>query len=90
MKVRILRAAQRDLEAIDLYIRRDSPAAADRVVAQLEAHITLLTQFPYRGRPARPVGTRELVLPRLPYIVTYRVTGEQIDILRIWHAAQRR
>jgi addiction module RelE/StbE family toxin len=90
MTVRFLRAALRDLAAIDQYIRQDNPDAANRVIAHIEAHIGQLLLFPYSGRPARPTGTRELVLPRLPYIVTYRITDDQIDILRIWHMAQRR
>jgi toxin ParE1/3/4 len=46
--------------------------------------------FPYRGRPGRQAGTRELVIMP-PYLIVYRVSGtEAVTILRVWHAAQDR
>jgi len=39
------------------------------------------------GACALSVGTRELVF--LPYIIPYRVRGDAIEILRIFHGAQR-
>jgi toxin ParE1/3/4 len=46
--------------------------------------------FPYRGRPGRQAGTRELVVMP-PYLIVYRVSGtEAVMILRVWHAAQDR
>ena len=41
------------------------------------------------GRPGRVPGTRELVIPGTPYIVPYRVQGEAIQILRVYHSARR-
>jgi len=41
---------------------------------------------PYRA--GRVTGTRELVV-RPNYIVVYRVTGEQVEILRVRHARKR-
>jgi toxin ParE1/3/4 len=45
--------------------------------------------MPHRGRPGRWPGTRELVIPRTPYIVPYRVQGDLIEILRVFHGARR-
>ncbi|WP_420043090.1 type II toxin-antitoxin system RelE/ParE family toxin [Agrobacterium tumefaciens] len=33
-------------------------------------------------------GTRELVIPGLPYIVAYHVTEKQVEILFVQHAAR--
>jgi toxin ParE1/3/4 len=41
------------------------------------------------GRPGRVPGTRELVIAHMPYIVPYRVRGEAIQILRVYHSARR-
>jgi toxin ParE1/3/4 len=38
----------------------------------------------------REEGTRELVLPRLPYIVVYRIRGEAVELLHVYHGAQNR
>jgi toxin ParE1/3/4 len=45
--------------------------------------------FPYSGRRGSVEETYELVVPRLPYIVVYRVT-ERVEIVAIFHAAQQR
>jgi toxin ParE1/3/4 len=34
------------------------------------------------------IGRRELVFSPLPYIVVYRVTGQVVEISRIFHGAQ--
>ncbi|HYZ61573.1 MAG TPA: type II toxin-antitoxin system RelE/ParE family toxin [Acetobacteraceae bacterium] len=45
--------------------------------------------FPRRGRPAKD-GSRELLAVR-PYIIVYDVDAKgNVEILRIWHAAQDR
>jgi toxin ParE1/3/4 len=49
-----------------------------------------LRSTPFRGRPGREEGTRELVLSRLPYIVVYRVKDNDVEILHIYHDAQHR
>lgn len=40
------------------------------------------------GRKGREEGTRELLHKRLPHIAVYRVKGDAIEILHIWHPAQ--
>jgi toxin ParE1/3/4 len=45
--------------------------------------------MPYRGRYGHIENTRELVLPRLPYLVVYKVLEERVLILNIVHGAQR-
>jgi toxin ParE1/3/4 len=42
-----------------------------------------------RGRAGRIANTRELVLPRLPYLVVYRVDEDRVLILNIVHGARR-
>ena len=49
----------------------------------------LLPDNPHMGRAGRVPGTRELVIPQTPYIVPYRVQGEVIQILRVYHGARR-
>jgi toxin ParE1/3/4 len=40
------------------------------------------------GRPGRVPGTREFVIARTPYVVPYRVRGDAIEILRVYHGAR--
>ena len=79
-----------DLAALRAYISQDDPAAAQRVALHVIRNIEmLLRDSPEMGRPGRVPGTRELVIPRTPYIVPYRVVGNTIQVLRVFHRARR-
>jgi len=95
MRLRWTDPAQTDLLEILEYIARDNPAAADRVARRLMSAIEALAEQPRLGRPGRVAGTRELVIPRLPYVAVYRVaeaahsTDEEVEVLRVLHGARR-
>ena len=48
-----------------------------------------LADFPESGRTGRIEGTRELVVPKTPFVAPYRITGDTIEILAVHHASQR-
>lgn len=82
--------AVRDLAALRAYIEQNDPAVAARVVLRILHDIErLLPNHPQMGRPGRVPGTRELVIPRTPYIVPYRVSRGVVQILRVYHGARR-
>ena len=54
----------------------------DRTESALVAH-------PAAGRAGRLRGARELVIASLPYVIAYRVSERQIEILRVMHASRR-
>jgi toxin ParE1/3/4 len=90
LRLRWTRLAEGDLEAIAEYIGQDSPAAAVRVVLELiDQAEKLLSRHTAAGRPGRVIGTRELVIQGLPYIIPYRVHDNTIEILRVLHTARR-
>lgn len=90
MRLRWTRLADTDLDSIADYIGQDSPAAAARVILELiDQTETLLTRHAALGRPGRVMGTRELVIGNLPYIIPYRVRDGEIEILRVLHTARR-
>ena len=61
-----------DLIALRAYIEQEDPAAAQRVALHIARNVeTLLPNHPNMGRPGRVPGTRELVIPKTPYIVPY-------------------
>jgi addiction module RelE/StbE family toxin len=90
LRLRWTRRAERDLDEIAAYIGQDSPSAAARVILELidQAEGALLGQ-PAVGRAGRVLGTRELVIRGLPYIVPYRVRENDIEILRVLHTSRR-
>jgi addiction module RelE/StbE family toxin len=95
MRIRWTDPAQTDFRQILTYIARDDPAAAERVGDRLLSAIDRLATQPRSGRPGRVAGTRELVIPKLPYRAIYRVTDaphstrEQVEVLRVLHGARR-
>jgi toxin ParE1/3/4 len=79
-----------DLAALRTYIEQDDPAAAQRVALHIVHNVeTLLAANPKVGRPGRVPGTRELVIPRTPFIVPYRLRSGTIQVLRVFHGARR-
>ncbi len=88
MIVRFTVRAQADIQAIHDYIAVHNPLAAIGVVAAIENATQRLAQFPLSGRAGAVDATRELVVPRLPYIAVYRVSAETVEIIGVFHAAQ--
>jgi toxin ParE1/3/4 len=89
MEVRWLDDAIADVTGLYRYIATDDPGAAARVVQRIQDAVRLLAEMPHRGRPGRWPGTRELVIPRTPDIIPYRVAGDRIEILRVFEGARR-
>jgi toxin ParE1/3/4 len=89
MKVVYLKSALRDLEAIRVYIARDDPEVARRVILRVERSAERLASFPYSGRPG-PRGIRLLSVPGLPYVVIHRVADEVVKIVAVFHTARNR
>ena len=90
MIVRFSPSAQADIQAIFDFIAQDNPVMAGRVVAIIEQATDRLSLFPHSGRMGAVEGTRELVIPRLPYITVYTVAEDAVDIIAVFHAAQDR
>jgi toxin ParE1/3/4 len=79
-----------DLASISSFIAEDDPAAAARLILHIIRNIEeLLPDTPQIGRAGRVPGTRELVVPKTPFIVPYRLAGEIIQVLRVYHGARR-
>jgi toxin ParE1/3/4 len=90
MRLRWTPAAAADLEHIRDYLTEHHPQFAQTTVVELYESIRSLKTSPRLGRIGREEGTRELVLTRLPHIVAYRIKGQNIEVLHIFHAAQDR
>jgi toxin ParE1/3/4 len=90
MRIRWTLAAAADLEHIKDYLTEHYPHLAQSTVLELYETIRSLKASPHRGRAGREEGTRELVFTDLPYIAAYRVKEQTIEVLHIYHTAQRR
>ena len=88
MRVRWLRRALANLGEEAQYIAADNPPAA-RTVTTIFAAVDRLARHPAMGRSGRVPGTRELVVSGTPYVIPYRVRGEVLEVLRVFHAARQ-
>ena len=90
MRIVWLALAQRDLFSIDDYYREvANKVVADRVLQTIVHAAELLLDQPFLGHPAESTdGVHELQVPRLPYLLPYRVVADRIEILRVFHEAQ--
>ena len=87
-RVRWTGPAANDFTRIIDRIREDNSSAAQRVAQTIYKGVAALRAFPQRGRIGLAPNTRELVFPPWPYIVVYEVIEEDVQVLRIRHAAQ--
>lgn len=92
MKVALNPRAVGDLEGIYDWIAADSPRAAEAVVSRILQSVERLGLFPEMGRRGRDAGTREWVVPGLPYIAVYEVRPEsqEVVVIAVFHGAQDR
>jgi addiction module RelE/StbE family toxin len=90
VQIRWTEPAARDITAICDYIdEHDGPATARKVALRIHERVSSLRAFPQMGRIGQKNGTRELVIPGLPFLAVYRVRDNVIQIIRILHGAQR-
>ena len=63
-----------DLVSLRAYTAEDNPAAARRTVRHvIESIEQIIPDNPRSSRAGRVPGTRELVMPKSPYIAPYRL-----------------
>lgn len=89
MQIKWLRTALRNLDDEATYIAQDDPAADGLVVARVLEAVAQLADQPGLGRPGRVPGTRELVVLKTRYLVPYRVQGNIVEVLRVFHTSRR-
>lgn len=81
--------ALRDLEGIDSYLVARDPAASTKVLGAIKSSIDTISFFPRIGRVIDDAGHRRVPVLRYPYLIFYRIAGDEVLILHIRHAARR-
>ena len=89
MKVKFTPSARAQfLDGLE-YIRQDSPTAARKFREKAESVLRRLEKFPESGRsiPEFPgLPHREVIVG--PYRFFYRVVGQTVWVVAVWHGAQ--
>ena len=77
------------LSNLRAFIASENPDAAARKPATLLVAVDRLVALPNLGRPGRVPGTRELVVAGTRYVIPYRVRGDRLEIIAVFHGRQR-
>lgn len=93
MRVEWLEKALKNLEDEANYIALENPLenpqAADDFADAIFASVDHLARFPAMGREGRVKNTREWAVPNWSYLIPYRVRGDQLQVLGVFHTRQR-
>ena len=81
-------AALREIDHIYRYLAQFNPSAAENMVGEILAAGDSLENFPYRGRAVPGTQLREVTIA-YPYVIRYRITADQVRILRVRYGARR-
>uniref|UniRef100_UPI00402B47DB type II toxin-antitoxin system RelE/ParE family toxin n=1 Tax=Methylomonas sp. PHL2-19 TaxID=3438878 RepID=UPI00402B47DB len=82
-----------DVERLRAFLQEKNPKAAARAGQTLRDGARYLAGFPEVGRPMNDGSERrELFLPfgAGAYVLRYRIDGEIIVIIRVWHSKEMR
>ena len=89
MRVRWLQKAIKNLDAEADYIAQENLTAAAEMFVYIKEKVDALSEFPSSGRPGRVPGTRELIIDQYPFVVPYRVVGDELHVLRVFHTRRK-
>jgi len=90
VKIEFTRAAIRDLQSLRQHIGGNDPMAARRVGERILQAVDIISQNPGIGRLIARDTVREWSIPGLPYVIPYRASKDQLEILRVFHVRRRR
>lgn len=85
--------AKQDIARLHSFLHEKNPDAARRMVDCLLQGAEQLLVFPEIGRPLEDeLQRRELFLPfgAGAYVLRYRLQGERIIVIRVWHSREQR
>ena len=89
MKIVFLAGTVQDLKWFRHHYRAVFSEGREKAGAHFRAAMATLSANPYAGRRSEPeTEVRELSIPRTPFMIIYRVTPLQIEVLSLWDTRQ--
>ncbi len=84
---RVDKTAQSEQDAFEiaLYIARDNPAAAKRLLQRFDRKLELLAEFPGLGQSRDDLMPGLRSYPVKKYLLLYRAVDNGIELLRVLH-----
>jgi toxin ParE1/3/4 len=88
MNLKFTPVARDDLENIWEFIAKENLSAATRVAQILMQKCSLLAENPLLGRQREELAANLRSFPVRSYVIFYRVSTDNLEIIRILNAAQ--
>lgn len=79
--------AERDLALAHDWYESQAPGLGKRLIDQVHESLSAIADHPLRY-PEVTRGVRRILLKTYPYKIIYRLTGEQIRVLAVYHTAR--
>ncbi len=92
-KVKWLPHAKSDIKRLHAFLKEKNPKAASAAIEAIRVSARKLAFFPEVGRPMDDdTGRRELLaaVGQGGYVLRYLLEGDDVVIIRVWHAKERR
>ena len=88
-EIRLSHRASEDLLDLWLYVAESNPAAADRILDDIERVVGLLAENPQMGRERREVMRGIRSFAAVPWVIFYRIEqSDAILVARVIHGAR--
>ena len=88
MRLRISSRAYRELASTADYLNARNPHAAWHAGERIQRTLRQLQRTPYIGRESGIGDIRQFPVPRLPYLILYRVAGDTVEVVAIFHTSR--
>ena len=85
------RRASLEIETIDAWWRTNRTAAPDAFLNELERVLEAVALLPKLGATSKSMrvdGARRILLAKTRHYVYYRVAGDSIQVLAVWHTSR--
>ena len=89
MRLRVTRRAAAQIEQALDYIEAESLQGANHLRDRIRTLFLLLEHHPHAGQATDLPGVRRLTVSPYPYLIFYRVTGEEVIVQRMRHTSRR-
>ena len=89
--IKVSAVAEADLQAIISYTKLEwGRTQAETLKNQLQSSIVFLSEFPECGRSIKQLGAFARPVPKLPFVILYSYSKNEIIILQILHSKRNR
>jgi len=78
------------LLSIENYLMERTPSGASNVIREIHQSTSFLEQFPLMGTEIAGTSTRYHRTRKYKYRIVYRIRGQRVEILQIYHPAQKK